>query len=44
MGLGEYLSGQAENDYFHQEKSREAWELENNPDGLCIHCHIEVAL
>jgi VIT1/CCC1 family predicted Fe2+/Mn2+ transporter len=33
MGLGEYLSGQAEIDYFHQEKSRERWELENFPEG-----------
>ena len=34
MGLGEYLSGQAEIDYFHQEKDRENWELDNNPDGV----------
>lgn len=36
MGLGEYLSGVAENDYFHQEKAREVWELDNNPDGQSI--------
>ena len=34
MGLGEYLGTVAEIDYFHQEKSRERWELENNPDGV----------
>lgn len=33
MGLGEYLSGVAERDYFHQEKAREVWEYENYPDG-----------
>jgi hypothetical protein len=33
MGLGEYLSGVAEMDYFHQEKAREEWEYENNREG-----------
>ena len=33
MGLGEYLSGRAEMDYFFQDKARELWEIDNNPDG-----------
>ena len=33
MGLGEYLSGQAEIDYFYQEREREVWELEHFAEG-----------
>eukprot|EP00051_Salpingoeca_urceolata_P016781 m.224981 g.224981 ORF g.224981 m.224981 type:complete len:283 (-) comp18780_c2_seq1:166-1014(-) len=33
MGFGEYLSGQAEQQYLEQERAREVWELENYPEG-----------
>ncbi|MES1909515.1 MAG: hypothetical protein MHM6MM_002241 [Cercozoa sp. M6MM] len=33
MGIGDYLSSQAEKDYAVAERQREAWELENFPEG-----------
>jgi len=33
MGFGEFLSGDAENRYIKQERSREQWEMENSPQG-----------
>ena len=33
MGLGDYLSSKSENDFYKQERMREEWEVENNPDG-----------
>jgi len=36
MGAGEYLSSRAYNNYVKKEKEREAWELENYPEGEII--------
>jgi len=33
MGFGEYLSSKAEQDVAKREQAREAWEVENNPQG-----------
>lgn len=33
MGVGEFLSGKAENEWILSERDREKWELENYPDG-----------
>ena len=33
MGVGEYLSSRSYNNYVLREKEREAWELENHPEG-----------
>ena len=33
MGMGEYLSALAENQYAHTERNREEWEFEQNPAG-----------
>lgn len=33
MGVGEYLSAKAEREYVLKERSREAWELDVNPEG-----------
>jgi len=33
MGLGDALSSQAENKFVNSERSREAWEMENYPEG-----------
>jgi DNA damage-binding protein 1 len=33
MGLGDYLSSKAENDYILHERKREAWEYDNYPEG-----------
>lgn len=36
MGFGEYLSSEAERQVAQREESREAWEVENNPEGEVI--------
>lgn len=33
MGVGEFLSSKAENEWIISERQREAWEMENYPDG-----------
>mmetsp|Transcript_9768 Transcript_9768/g.26548 ORF Transcript_9768/g.26548 Transcript_9768/m.26548 type:complete len:296 (+) Transcript_9768:100-987(+) len=33
MGVGEYLSTKTEHEYIAEERAREAWELENYPEG-----------
>lgn len=33
MALGDYLSSKAEIDFNKAERAREAWEVENNPEG-----------
>ena len=33
MGVGEYLSSRSYNSYVLREKEREAWELDNHPEG-----------
>ncbi len=33
MGLGDYFSEKSENEYIMTEKKREAWEMQNNPEG-----------
>lgn len=33
MALGDYLSTKSEQLFFEQEKKREEWEVENNPEG-----------
>ncbi|KAJ1627896.1 VIT family-domain-containing protein [Pavlovales sp. CCMP2436] len=33
MGVGEYLSTKSENEYIAEERSREAWEFKNHPEG-----------
>jgi len=33
MALGDYLSSKAEMDFNKAERAREAWEVENNPEG-----------
>lgn len=33
MGVGEFLSSKAENEWILQERAREVWELENHPEG-----------
>jgi VIT1/CCC1 family predicted Fe2+/Mn2+ transporter len=33
MAIGDYLSSKAEIDFNNNEKARETWEVENNPDG-----------
>ena len=33
MAFGEYLSGKAEREYHQAEREREAWEVENHPEG-----------
>jgi len=36
MGFGEYLSSEAERQVAQREESREAWEVENNPEGEVV--------
>jgi DNA damage-binding protein 1 len=33
MGVGEFLSSKAENEWILSERQREAWEMENYPEG-----------
>lgn len=33
MAFGEYISGDAEQKYVSMERQREAWELQNDPEG-----------
>ena len=47
MGVGDYLSSQAEVDYTRAEHTREKWELDNHPEarrtpGACVSNFIEL--
>lgn len=33
MALGDYISTKSEYEFTQNERSREAWEVENNPEG-----------
>lgn len=35
MGVGEFLSSKAENEWILSERKRESWEMETYPEGEC---------